>query len=196
MSKSIGNVIRIKDLIEGDKTQAFRLMVLQSHYRAPLTFTDEGLDAAHRGLDRIRAALNSDSVASDPVALGANIAAETRSVFEQAMDNDFDSPSAMAALFGLARAINRSAGHTSSADHLDEARETLRSLLDVLGIAPFADQADNALAAAPYIDLLLKVREDLRAAKLWKEADSIRAGLSELGITIADGPEGATWRQE
>ena len=53
MSKSIGNVIRIKDLIEGEKTQAFRLMVLQSHYRAPLTFSEESLDAAAKGLERL-----------------------------------------------------------------------------------------------------------------------------------------------
>jgi cysteinyl-tRNA synthetase len=196
MSKSVGNLVGIDELIRSRRTAAFRALVLQSHYRAPLTFTDEGLESAHRGLDRIRAALNPDSAASSPVPFDATVAAETRSAFEQAMDDDFDSPAAMAALFGLARAINRSVGHAPSAELLLEARATLTSLLDVLGIAPFADQADEAVAAAPFIDLLVKVRDDLRAAQLWKEADSIRAGLSELGIIIADGPEGATWRQE
>jgi cysteinyl-tRNA synthetase len=197
MSKSIGNLVSVDELIKQRRTAAFRLMVLQSHYRAPLTFTDDGLESAHRGLDRVRAALDDSAVATDPVQLDAGIAEATRVDFERAMDNDFDTPAAIAAVFNLVRSIKRSTGHQESRDALVEARGVLRALLDILGIKPEADEVSGeAIAAAPFIDLLLRVRDELRAGKHWKEADAIRDGLSELGISIADGPEGATWRQE
>jgi cysteinyl-tRNA synthetase len=196
MSKSIGNLVTVEELIEQKRTAAFRLQVLQSHYRAPLTFTDEGLEAAHRGLERIRAALDVDAIASEPVSLDPDIAEKTCEIFQSAMDDDFDTPTAIAAIFNLARAINRSAGHSASTDSLDTARSTLQSLLDMLGIAPDADVDSDMLDAAPFIDLLLRIREQLRASKHWNEADSIRNGLSELGVTIADSPEGASWRKE
>lgn len=196
MSKSVGNLVTVEELIEQKRTAAFRMQVLQSHYRAPLTFTDEGLDSAHRGLDRIRAALATDATATEPIALDARIAGETIAIFEAAMDDDFDTPRAIAAIFNLARAINRSAGHGDSDSQVQAARQALRSLLDTLGIDPDADADNDVLAAAPFIDLLLRVREQLRADKQWSAADAIRNGLSELGVSIADGPEGATWRKE
>ncbi len=196
MSKSIGNLVSITELIDQNRTAAFRLLVLQSHYRAPLTYLPEGLEAANRGLDRIRAALRgseSNSGQSEP--FEAALIDETVSAFQAAMDDDFDTPKAVAALFGLARAINRSTGGASSAD-LDRARATLRELLTVLGIDPDQDVEDGAGDAAPFIELLLTIRERLRSAKQWNEADAIRIGLSELGISIADGPEGTSWRKE
>jgi cysteinyl-tRNA synthetase len=196
MSKSIGNLVAVDELIAQKRTAAFRVLVLQSHYRAPLTFTDDGLEAAQRGLDRIRAALNPAAIATDSVPLQPGIADETRAEFEAAMDDDFDTPKAMAAIFNLARAINRSAGNPDSAEALEASRQTLQSLLDVLGIAPDADEESEMIGAAPFIDLLLRIREQLRAGKHWAEADTIRNGLNELGIRIEDGPEGATWRQE
>jgi cysteinyl-tRNA synthetase len=206
MSKSIGNLVPVQELIDRRRTAAFRLLVLQSHYRAPLTYTEEGLEAAERGLDRIRAALNPEAIAADTAPLRPEIADQTRTEFETAMDDDFDTPGALAAIFALARAINRSAGDPGSANALATARGTLQGLLDVLGIDPNAD-ADTEiigaapfdteiLGAAPFIELLLRIRDQLRAGKHWAEADAIRNGLNELGIRIEDGPEGATWRKE
>jgi cysteinyl-tRNA synthetase len=196
MSKSIGNLVPVQELIDRQRTAAFRLLVLQSHYRAPLTYTDEGLEAAERGLDRIRAALNPDAVAADPAPLEPGIAVQTRAEFEAAMDDDFDTPGAVAAIFNLARAVNRSAGGRGSEDALVAARETLQGLLDVLGIDPDADTDTEIIGAAPFIELLLQIRDHLRAGKHWAEADAIRNGLNELGIRIEDGPEGAIWRKE
>jgi cysteinyl-tRNA synthetase len=196
MSKSIGNLVPVQELIDRQRTAAFRLLVLQSHYRAPLTYTDEGLEAAERGLDRIRAALNPDAVAADPAPLDPGIAVQTRAEFEAAMDDDFDTPGAVAAIFNLARAVNRSAGGRGSEDALVAARETLQGLLDVLGIDPDADTDTEIIGAAPFIELLLQIRDHLRAGKHWAEADAIRNGLNELGIRIEDGPEGAIWRKE
>ncbi|HET7054816.1 MAG TPA: DALR domain-containing protein, partial [Thermomicrobiales bacterium] len=119
-----------------------------------------------------------------------------RADFEAAMDDDFDTPGAVAAIFNLARAINRSAGDVGSADTLVAARETLQGLLEVLGIDPDADADSAVMGAAPFVELLLQIRDQLRAGKHWVEADAIRNGLNELGIRIEDGPEGATWRKE
>ena len=196
MSKSVGNFVTIEELIARRRIAAFRLLVLQSHYRAPLTFTDEGLEAAHRGMDRFRAALDESSAAAEPATLDADLVAETVAQFERAMDDDFDTPQAISALFNLARAINRAAGHPESEPALSSGRQGLRRLLETLGIRPELDEADAEFDGEPFIDLLLRVRDDLRTAKQWQLADSIRAGLAELGITIADGPEGATWKRE
>jgi cysteinyl-tRNA synthetase len=195
MSKSIGNLVSVGELIELRRTAAFRVLVLQSHYRAPLTFTMEGLEAANRGLERIRAAVRgATSVTAQSEPIDPAIVAETEAVFHQAMENDFDTASAMAAVFNLARAINRAGNSTQ--DALMDARRTLEKLLNILGIDVEADGDDTAQDAAPFIELLIATRERLRSAKLWAEADAIRIGLSELGITIADGPEGTTWRKE
>src|SRR4051794_5332985 len=196
MSKSIGNLVSIGELIAMNRTVAFRVYTLQTHYRTPLTFTLEGLEAAQRGLERIQAALDASHRATDAVPLEDSQAATGLDAFLTAMDNDFDTPGAMAEVFGLVRAINRSAGHSDSQATLESARATLRTMLDILGIDASGGARTDSLAAAPFIELLLKVRQTLREQKLWALSDEIRDGLSELGITIADGANGATWRQE
>jgi cysteinyl-tRNA synthetase len=196
MSKSVGNLVSIEELIARRRVAAFRLQVLQSHYRAPLTFTDDGLESAHNGMDRFRAALDRTGAAADPVPFDFDVIEQTIVQFERAMDDDFDTPGAISALFGLARAVNRSAGHVNSGHELDMARLELRRLLEILGIRPELDDAESTFDGAQFVELLLQVRAKLRAAKRWQLADSIRTGLAELGITIADGPEGATWKRE
>ena len=196
MSKSIGNLVSIGELIERNRTGAFRVYVLQSHYRAPLTFTDEGLEAAQRGLERIQTAMDASHVATSAVALDPSLARAAMESFEAAMDNDFDTPGAMAAIFGLVRALNRSAGHEGSTEALSTARQTLGVMLETLGIDSSPELSRAGREAAPFIDLLMQVRESLRSAKQWQLADQIRDELSKQGITIADGPDGATWRAE
>jgi cysteinyl-tRNA synthetase len=196
MSKSIGNLVPIDELIARKRAAAFRLLVLQSHYRAPLTFTEEGLEAAHRGMDRFRAALDESAVASEPTSFDSTVVADTVEQFERAMDDDFDTPQAVSTLFNLARSINRSAGHPGCETSVAHARDELHRLLELLGIRPELDEAAADFDGAPLVDLLLRVRDELRSARLWQHADSIRAGLAELGISIADGPEGATWKRE
>jgi cysteinyl-tRNA synthetase len=195
MSKSIGNVIRIRDLIEGKQTQAFRLMVLQSHYRAPLTFSEESLDAAAKGLERlITAARPSTQAMQDGSGVDLSGAAKHASdQFHAAMNDDFNSPAAVAALFDLARTINRAKDAGSSADQLEVGRSVLINLGQVLGLDLESYDA-SAGDAAPFIDLLVQVRDQLRAEKQWALSDLIRDQLAEKGITIADGPQGSTWQ--
>ena len=195
MSKSIGNVIRIKDLIEGKKTQAFRLMVLQSHYRAPLTFSEESLDAAGRGLDRLLQAARPDTHARQSVLdTGLTLTVQqASSEFHTAMNDDFNSPAAIASLFDMARSINRARDDGAGLDELELGRTTLIELGGVLGLDLELDNA-SAGDAAPFIDLLVQIRDRLRAEKQWTLSDLIRDELAERGITIADGSQGSTWQ--
>jgi cysteinyl-tRNA synthetase len=198
MSKSIGNIVRLQDLLDRGLSAAFRLMVLQSHYRAPLTFTDEGLEAADRGLDRLRAAARpgETSIASGDGAGDTGIdIASVDETFHAAMDDDFDTPGAVAALFELARSINRARSEGASESSLEPARAKLKELADVLGLDLSEPATESTGDAKPFIDLLVSVRDDLRTAKQWALSDRIRDGLAAEGITIADGPNGSTWRK-
>ncbi len=197
MSKSIGNIVRISELIERGMVAPFRLLVLQSHYRAPLTYTDEGLQAAARGLERLRASAEPlsgpDSGRDDP-GLTA-LAVRTKAEFVAAMDEDFNTPGAVAALFELGRAINRSRNDGSGHAWVESARETLLELAAVLGLDLATPEMPSTGDAAPFIDLLVRVRDELRTAKQWALSDLIRDELNEKGITIADGAAGSTWRK-
>ncbi len=195
MSKSIGNVIRIKDLIEGKKTQAFRLMVLQSHYRAPLTFSEESLDAAAKGLERLITAARPSTMAPQTRTDTGLAQAVQRATdqFHVSMNDDFNSPAAVAALFDLARAVNRARDAGAGTDEVETGRLALISLAGVLGLN--LDSDDSGVGdAAPFIDLLVEVRDRLRSEKQWALTDLIRDQLAEKGITIADGPTGSTWQ--
>ena len=185
MSKSLGNLVTIAEALEKFGGDALRMFVIGSHYRSPVTYTDDALSAAKAGVDRLRNAAFSEGKAG-----GEQLDAEgTRQRFIEAMDDDLNTPRALAALFDLSREINRAA--TAGGDTA-AARATLKELCGVLGftLAPAPAQGQEA---APFIDLLLAVRSELRAAKQWQLSDRVRDGLAELGVEIKDGPEGTTW---
>ena len=185
MSKSLGNLIGIDEVLDRYGTDALRMFIVTSHYRSPITFSEEALDSARAGAERLRQATFSKGVANghslDPT--------EARERFTEAMDDDLNTPRALAALFDLARAINRAhdEGHDASA-----AQATLRELAGVLGFTlhepPHRDEN-----AAPFVDLLVELRTELRTAKQYALADRVRDGLVELGIELQDGPEGTEW---
>jgi cysteinyl-tRNA synthetase len=177
-------------------------MILQSHYRVPLTYTDEGLLAAERGLSRLRMAADPapSSVAptEDGIDVTADLAAlaeDVRCRFHQAMDDDFNAPGALAALFDLARAINRARGAGEAAEGIEAAQGTLVELARVLGLDLYDAAAVVATDAAPFIDLLLRVREELRHRREWALSDLIRDELGQLEVVVEDTPAGATWTQ-
>jgi cysteinyl-tRNA synthetase len=198
MSKSIGNIVQMREITSRGLAMAFRLMVLQSHYRAPLTYTDEGLEAAERGLDRLRAAVREESPVPGRTGEGADelgqASAEAESIFYSAMDDDFDTPAAIAGLFDLARTINRSKSAGADPASVAAAQTTLIRLSGILGLE-LREQAEETTDAAPFIDMLVDLRQELRAAKQWALADRIRDQLLEQGITIEDQATGTIWRK-
>lgn len=197
MSKSLGNIVPMSEIIDRGLAQAFRLMVLQSHYRMPVTYSEESLEAAERGLDRLRVAARPKyTPLASPQGDSAELAGATEEadrIFHESMDDDFDTPGAIAALFDLARAINRfkSYGHTEEA--IEPARAKLLELSSILGLV-LTEETTTATDAAPFIDMLVAIRQELRAAKQWALADRIRDQLLEQGITIEDQSDQSTWR--
>jgi cysteinyl-tRNA synthetase len=188
MSKSLGNFITIRDGLNKVGGDGLRLWVLTSHYRKPLTFSEDTLEAAKNGADRLRTAARA-SAAGDGDA-GIDDAA-FRERFTAAMDDDLNTPQALAVLFDLAKEINRA---RDDGRGIAGAQGLLLELADVLGLR--LEQAEQAIEAAPFIDLLVRVRGDLRAAKQWQMSDLIRDGLAALHITLEDGPQGTTWKPE
>jgi cysteinyl-tRNA synthetase len=105
------------------------------------------------------------------------------------MDDDLNTPQALAVLFDLAKEINRARDEGRG---VTAAQSLLVELADVLGLR--LEQAGSSREAAPFIDLLVQVRSELRAAKQWALSDRVRDGLSALGIALEDGPQGTTWK--
>jgi cysteinyl-tRNA synthetase len=174
----------------------FRLVVAGSGYRKPITYNDEIVADAERALERLRGTLRPavGNVTSGPAvdALAGQVN-QTRAAFEAAMDDDFNTAGSLAALFDLVRTINTARDAGVGGQPFAAAQAAFRALADVLGLQLVAPQAESQ-PIAPFVDLLLAVRGDLRKAKQWALADRIRDGLKALGVIVEDGPQGSTWR--
>jgi cysteinyl-tRNA synthetase len=189
MSKSIGNLITIRELLKRSSADALRLFVLSSHYRSPLTYSEAILESAEKGVERMRQA--STRQADKPASRGQLETATFRQRFNECMDDDFNTPQAVAVLFDLSREINRAA---ETGEDFQEAQKTLRELAGVLGFMLRARSAVDT-DAAPFIELLITTREELRKAKQFALADKLRQGLLQCGITLEDTPRGTVWKR-
>jgi len=196
MSKSTGNVFTIEQFLERHGADVLRLMVLNASYRSPLTFNEDVIQQSESALERLKGAFRPATPVQDvPEEIGAALqaAAETARVgFVAAMDDDFNSAGALGSLFELVKAINEARAAGIDDVSLESAQAVLRELSGVLGLRLETEQLQAE--AAPFIDLLVEVREALREARQFELADRIRAGLAELGVTIEDGKGGSTWR--
>jgi cysteinyl-tRNA synthetase len=188
MSKSLGNFITIRDGLNKVGGDGLRLWVLTSHYRKPLTFSEDTLEAAKNGADRLRTAARAAAAGEGDAGIDD---AAFRERFTAAMDDDLNTPQALAVLFDLAKEINRA---RDDGRGIGGAQGLLLELADVLGLR--LEQSEQAIEAAPFIDLLVRVRGELRTAKQWQMSDLIRDGLAALHVTLEDGPQGTTWKPE
>jgi len=187
MSKSIGNIISIKQILDKYPSDALRIFVLGSHYRSPLTYTSEALEAAASGAKRMRQAIESTTIGGAVSALDNSM---YRQRFIEAMDDDFNTPQALASLFDITRELNRlrSEGYDISAG-----QELLKELSGVLGLTLKPIQKSLG-GAEPFIQLLVDTRKNLRQAKQYQLADDVRKQLETLGVTIEDTPDGTIWK--
>ena len=156
MSKSLGNFITIRDGLNTVGGDGLRLWVLTSHYRKPLSFSEATLEAAKHGADRLRTAARAQSDAGDA---GIDLSA-FRERFTASMDDDFNTPQALAVLFDMAKEINRCRDEKQG---VADAQAVLVDLAGVLGLR--LEEASGSIEAAPFIDLLIQIRNELRAAK-------------------------------
>jgi cysteinyl-tRNA synthetase len=188
MSKSTGNLVCVEDILDRFGSDALRLFVLGSHYRGPLAYSEEALEANERGAERLRSALSQKGSGEKGT---ATLDTEPfRQKFIEVMDNDFDTPQAIAVLFELAREINRGAKQRAN---IAEAQNTLLELAGILGLT-LKGKAQPAPEAEAFISLLASIRDDLRQNQQWQLADKIRKGLADLGVTVEDTPQGTRWK--
>jgi cysteinyl-tRNA synthetase len=190
MSKSIGNLVCIEDVLGRFSADAIRLFVLGSHYRSPLGYSEEALEASEKGVERLRSALGQKSSEEEGHSLLEVKPFEQR--FVEAMDDDFNTAQAIAVLFELAREINRGAEQGAN---VTKAQRTLLKLAAVLGLT-LREKAGLAPDADAFIGLLASVRDDLRRNQQWQLADKIRRGLADLGIILEDTPQGTRWKHK
>jgi cysteinyl-tRNA synthetase len=197
MSKSLGNMVTIKNFLSKREADVMRMLVLNGTYRAPLVFNDDTLDAAQKNVERLKSALRPVSPSASglsPEAISATASAteSARSNFIEAMDNDFNTAGAIAALFELNKIINSARDSGANSEQLKSAQATFRELAGVLGLK--LEEKQGSGDADAFINLLIEVRAEVRKQKLWALSDQIRDKLKELNVTIEDSKDGTTWR--
>lgn len=199
MSKSLGNIISIDEFLSKHPADVFRIIVLNSSYRSPLTFTEEVIAQATRGLDRLRGAFRparpNGSADSDAEHTTLRQQMEiTRNGFIEAMDDDFNTAGALSQLFELVRGINQARDAGVAEETLQAAQALLRELSSVLGLT--LEEPTRVSSADPFVELLINIRTELRQQKLWALSDRIRDGLRGLGVILEDSKDGSAWRWE
>ena len=217
MSKSLGNLVTLREALEQFSPDAIRLFILSSHYRSPLTYSDSGLEAAEKGVERLRQAARAGGGDRPDASVEINA---YRQRFIEAMDDDFNTAQAIACVFDLARDINRAA---DEGYRVQEAQQQLYELIGVLGLTLEEEQIKGSFVsllppleerlrkmnqlelakrvADPQIRLasdsdvaefLKDVRKELRQMKEWDTADWIRSSLVERGVSLEDTADGST----
>jgi cysteinyl-tRNA synthetase len=190
MSKSLGNFFTIREVLKKFDAEVVRFFILRAHYRSPLNYSDQHLEEARAGLARLYIALKGAAPEPTPVDWAHPLAAR----FRAAMDDDFNTPEAVAVLFELANEANRS----GAAD----AKRLLRALGATLGLLERNAQAflqsgpvEGGALSDNEIEALIAARTAARKAKNFAEGDRIRKQLADAGVVLEDGPGGTTWRR-
>lgn len=200
MSKSLGNGILIRDLVKQIKPQVFRFFMLSAHYRNPLNFSDESLKQASNALERIQNAydnlkhrLNTASATNEIESALTDRLAAIASQFEDKMNDDFNTPDAITAVFDLVAEANLYLQQERvNAAALQLFLDQLQAFDQTLGI--LSQQTDELLDEV--IEQLIIERTESRKSKNWARADEIRDLLTEKGIFLEDTPQGIRWRRK
>jgi cysteinyl-tRNA synthetase len=196
MSKSLGNFFTVREVLKQYKPEIIRFFILSSHYRSPLNYSDEQLNDASAALTRLYTSLRDCPVEN------IIIDAEYKSRFEDAMDDDFNTPVALSILFDLARELNKAKEvDTERTNCLSNTLIKLAALLGLLQDDPEKFLKSSVINDADFTDDLveqqIQARLEAKQAKNWQLADEIRNVLKEQGVILEDSPNGLTsWRRE
>jgi len=208
MGKSLGNFFTVAEALSKYSPATIRYFVLSSHYRNPLDFSDKALQSAQTGIEKVQSTVGK---LKDLIASSSDLkdfkppftVAEYRKNFQDSMDDDFNTPSAIAVLFDLTRALNQYIADNSKyhKPFLLEIEKFYKDAgYDVLGILEDRNE-QNQLISREYVEKMLNaaidIRNELRRQKQWELSDKIRDKLKELGFTLVDQPDGSTkWEFE
>lgn len=207
MSKSLGNFVTIKDALEHYSPEAVRFFILSSHYRKPVDYSRDAMLGAERGVERLHNTVRSlrqrkERAQTSGDADGSQVdrLLPFSERFLEAMDDDFNTPRAIAALFDMNREVNDllNSGQSLSRGTLETIDDIYRGLGgEILGIVPddLKDVAGGELVDG-LMDIILDIREQYRRDQKWEEADALRERLVDLGVVVDDRPEGPIWRLE
>ena len=200
MSKSLGNFFTVREIAEKYDLQVLRFFMLSAHYRSPLNFSADLMDAAKSGLERIRNAADhlrhlEENAAGEMTAEEQKLYEESRKYvdkFEASMEDDFNTADAIAAIFEYVKFCNTHASETSSRGFADALYQRLIRLTDILGILVEPEEEEFLDSD---IEALIQERQEARASKNFARADEIRDQLKERGIILKDTREGVTWQR-
>ena len=211
MSKSLNNFFLVKDVLEKYSGDALRYFLLSTHYRSPLDFSDERLEEAEKNMSKLKDVIarikemekEDGKVETNESVSLKKAAARTIEEFRQAMNDDFNTGLATGVLFDFVKDINIYYNAVNSGVAIDkeaviEAKETFKTILDILGILENEWNIQESHAGSDYdalMEMILSVRETARKEKQYKLADEIRDKLAELGITVEDSATGARWKK-
>ncbi|WP_020157808.1 cysteine--tRNA ligase [Methylobacter marinus] len=199
MSKSLGNFFTVREVLQRYRPEIIRFFILSSHYRSPLNYSDEHLNEAGAALTRLYTALRGVDVVQ------ATLENEFKTRFEQAMDDDFNTPVALSVIFDLARELNKvKENDREKAGQLAATLKYLGGLLGLLQDDPDTFLKGRAMAGSDtgsglsdvQIEQQIQARLDAKKAKNWTLADQIRDGLKQQGVILEDVPGGTNWRRE
>ncbi len=199
MSKSLGNFFTVREIGEKYDLQVLRFFMLSAHYRSPLNFSADLMEAAKNGLERICTAAEnlkrlsenaSGEMTEEEKALFDSTAVFVKK-YEAAMEDDFNTADAIAAIFEFVKFANTNASGTCSREYLEALYQRLAVLCDVMGI--IVEKETEMLDED--IEALIRERQEARKAKDFKRADEIRDQLQEMGIILKDTREGVTWKR-
>ncbi|WP_312245896.1 cysteine--tRNA ligase [Stutzerimonas nitrititolerans] len=191
MSKSLGNFFTIREVLEKYQPEVVRYLLVSSHYRSPINYSEDSLKEAKGALERFYTALRG---LPEVAAAGGESFVER---FGAAMDDDFNSPEACAVLFDMAREINRlREAEPQAAAALAARLKELAGVLGVLQMSPdaFLQAGAEGKVDAAEVEALIAARLQARAEKNWAESDRIRDQLTAMGVVLEDGKGGTTWR--
>lgn len=200
MSKSAGNFFTVRDISEKYDLQVLRFFMLSAHYRSPLNFSGELMEAAQNGYDRIVTCVTNlnyllESPGSDTMSEEEEkLVQEAKGYiakFDEAMDDDFNTADGLAAIFELVKFANTNAGSKSSREFLQALKEEILMLSDICGL--IVEKKQEMLEAD--IEALIEERQAARKAKNFQRADEIRKELLDKGIILEDTREGVKWKR-
>lgn len=199
MSKSLGNFFTVRDISEKYDLQVLRFFMLSAHYRSPLNFSADLMEAAKNGLERITTAAENLAFVAEKATVKEMTAEEAEKVketdvfvkkFEDAMEDDFNTADAVSAVFELVKFANTEVKDTSSAEFAEKVLSVLKTLTDILGLIVVKEKESDA-----EIDALIEERQAARKAKNFARADEIRDELKAKGIVLEDTKDGVKWKK-